>query len=103
MILVQVNAHESLTSAVVPGISLCFPTARRCKSSLIMEAGESNMMMDEGLVGYLSPLMFPLDSWTVTNTWPSHWLVNIGCTIVVITLDRKTNLSPLRICISSVN
>lgn len=69
----------------------------------VMEAGESNMMMDEEVVGYPCAVMFPLDSDTVTKPGPSHWLVNICTLHNVITFDRKTDFSPLRICISLVN
>lgn len=55
----------------------------------VMEAGESNMMMDEEAVGYPCALMFPLDSDTVTKPGPSHWLANIGCTTMSLLLTGK--------------
>lgn len=55
----------------------------------VMEAGESNMMMDEEVVGYPCAVMFPLDSDTVTKPGPSHWLVNIGRSTMSLLLTGK--------------
>lgn len=55
----------------------------------VMEASESNVMMDEEAVGYPSALMFPQDSDTVTKTSPSHWLVNIGHPAMSLLLTGK--------------